>query len=267
MVKDYKNRQSYSGTRRYRAPKIYGTSKAREKINFKLPPYFFKWIFYIAIVMTLSYYAFFSSQFRIKTIMVEGTNLLKSEDVISAIPKNQNIFLFSISKNEKFLAKKFPEIKQVEIYKGIPDALKITVLEREGKVVWQSGTERYLISSQGEVARKLVGNEEESLPLIVDLKGLPVALSFPLVSPNFVAFIMNVNANLYNEVNIKPMGFEVNETTFDVNLKTDSGFYVKLNSLRSSKKQLENLKQVLMSKRPEIHEYVDLRIDGWAYYK
>jgi hypothetical protein len=37
--------------------------------------------------------------------------------------------------------------------------------------------------------------------------------------------------------------------------------------MRSSGKQLENLKKVLVEKRPDIKEYIDLRIDGWAYYK
>ena len=67
--------------------------------------------------------------------------------------------------------------------------------------------------------------------------------------------------------NIKPTHFEVVETTFDVNLHTEAGFYVKFNTMRASAKQLDNLKKVLVKKREEVHEYVDLRIDGWAYYK
>jgi len=37
--------------------------------------------------------------------------------------------------------------------------------------------------------------------------------------------------------------------------------------MRSSAKQLNNLKEVLVQKRNDIKEYIDLRIDGWAYYK
>lgn len=267
MVRDFKNRQAFLGSGRYKSPKIYSAPKNRDKRNFKFTPLLFKIILACLVVISLIYYFLFSSQFKIKTVIVEGNNLLKTEDLISSLPKDQNVFLFSISKNEKYLTKKFPEIKQVEIYKGIPDALKIVIVEREGKVVWQTGTERYLISSQGEVAKKLLPDEESKLPLIVDTKALPVDLGLPLVSPNFIAFITNIDTNLFNEVNIKPVNYEVAETTFDVNLITDAGFYVKLNSLRSSKKQLDNLKQVLMAKRPEIREYIDLRIDGWAYYK
>jgi hypothetical protein len=140
-------------------------------------------------------------------------------------------------------------------------------LEREGKISWQSGDSVYLVSDQGEVVRRIVGDEGAGLSKIIDKTNLPVVPGTQLVSPNFIAFIVNINSNFYETVNIKPLDFEVGETTFDVVLKTDAGFYIKFNTLRSSKKQLENLKKVLVSKRQDIKEYVDIRVDGWAYYK
>jgi hypothetical protein len=113
----------------------------------------------------------------------------------------------------------------------------------------------------------ITGEEGRGLPKVIDKKNFSVSPGKKLVSPNFIAFIVNINQGFFNAVNIKPLDFEVDETTFDVVLRTEAGFYVKLNSLRSSKKQLENLKLVLVNKRPEIKEYVDIRIDGWAYYK
>jgi hypothetical protein len=133
--------------------------------------------------------------------------------------------------------------------------------------VWQAGEDKYLVSTQGEVMRKITSEDTAKLPLIVDKKSIQVKAGDKIVSPNFIAFISNLNDGFFTTVNIKPTYFEVLETTFDVNLYTEAGFYIKLNSLRSSKKQLESLKTVLVEKRQDIHEYVDLRIDGWAYYK
>jgi cell division septal protein FtsQ len=172
-----------------------------------------------------------------------------------------------VSKARKEIIKNNPEIANVEIYRGLPDAIKIVVLEHDGKLVWQSGDSSYLISSQGYVAKKIEAGESFDFPKIVDKKSIPVELGSSIISPSFVAFVTNIYSQFYSVTNIKPTNFEIDQTTFDINLYTEAGFYVKFNSLRSSAKQLDNLKQVLVAKRDQIHEYVDLRIDGWAYYK
>jgi len=232
-----------------------------------MSPVFVKLILLLIVVFLLIYYLFFSSQFRIKEIIIEGNSLVSKEDIESVLSQNQNIFLFKINQNRELILTKFPEISQAEIYRGIPDAIKIVVLERENKIVWQTNNEMYFVSTEGDVTRKIAQSEVGNLPIVSDTKNLAVKQGSRLVSPNFVAFITNIYSTFQVQENIKPVNFEVTETTFNVNLKTDAGFYIKLNSLRSSQKQLNDLKLILATNRPNIHEYVDLRIDGWAYYK
>jgi cell division septal protein FtsQ len=260
-------RRSQFDIRRYRAPSLYNDSSANNNKQKKIPGWLGKGIFFGIILLVLSYLVLFSSAFRIKEIIVEGDSLISADQIKASISTGQNIFRFNIANTVSQLKTQFPELQSVEIYRGIPNAIKVVVLERQGKIVWQSNNEKYLISDQGEVMQKIDSDKWNDLPVVADMKNLPVTLGAQLVSPNFIAFITNIYNNFYNGVNIKPLGFEVGETTFDVNLHTDAGFYVKFNSLRSSKKQLENLKTVLIEKRPDIHEYVDIRIDGWAYYK
>lgn len=267
MVRDYKKRPSYISAQKYRNPKIFGQSRREPKKKFELPNINFRLIFFLIIFGLLTYFVFFSPQTKIKSIIVEGASIVSKDQIVSALPLGQNIFLFNVDENKVNLLNKFPELKQVEIYRGIPDTLKIVVLEREGKIVWQSGSDKYLISSDGDVAKKISDSEVGNMPIVVDTKSLAVKVGDNLVSANFVAFVSNVYNSFYSVTGIKPTGFEVPETTLDVNLKTDAGFYVKLNSLRSSQKQLDNLKLVLTDRRADIHEYVDLRIDGWAYIK
>ncbi len=238
--------------------------KEEKKISFSFKS--LKYVIGLGVAIYLVYFVLFSQQFYIKDIIVEGSDLAPKDQIIALVPRG-NIFRLNISDLKNKLITDFPEIREVEIFRGIPDALKIVVNERDGKMVWQSGDKQYLVSSQGEVTRQVTGSEGAGLPVVADKKGLPVKPGEQLLSPNLVAFVVNIYSGLSDAVNIKPDHFEVNETTFDLNLYTDAGFYVKLNSLRSSKKQLDNLKLVMVDKRPEIHEYVDLRIDGWAYYK
>lgn len=264
--KDYR-RQLYGGYRKFRRPSIFKGTEIKQKKEFKLPKIPFKTLLWFVVILVAIYYLFFSGKFLVKDIIVEGNKMVPAEKISSVISKRQNILLFSISKTKKEILKDNPEIKNIEIYRGIPNAVKIVVLEHEGKMLWQSGDSVYLISSQGAVAKKLESGETFDLPKVVDKRAVPVEIGSSLLSSNFVAFIANIQGQFFNTVNIKPTYFEVDETTFDVNLYTEAGFYVKFNSLRSSAKQLDNLKQVLIAKRDAIHEYVDLRIDGWAYYK
>lgn len=267
MVKEYYKKLFTASSRKYRSPKIYGVTQRGEKKKIKISPVFVKIILLLIVVFLIIYYLFFSSQFRIKEIIVEGNSLVSKEDIINVLPQQQNIFLFKINQDRELILTKFPEISQVEIYRGIPDAIKIVVLERENKIVWQTGNEMYFVSTEGDTTRKISQSEAGNLPVVSDTKNLAVKPGSRLVSPNFVAFITNIYSAFQSEDNIKPVNFEVTETTFNVNLKTDAGFYIKLNSLRSSQKQLSDLKLILAQHRPDIHEYVDLRIDGWAYYK
>ena len=264
--KDYR-RQLNGGYRKYRRPSIFRGQELKPKKEFKLPKITFKVLFWIVVFSAIVYYLFFSGKFQIADVMVEGNKMVSADKIASVVSKNKNILLFGSKKTKQRILQDNPEIKNVEIYRGLPNAVKIVVLEHEGKMLWQSGDSTYLISTQGAVAKKLEANDSFNLPKVVDKRYLPFQVGSNLLSSNFVAFINNVNDQFFNVTNIKPTYFEVDETTFDVNLYTEAGFYVKLNSLRSSSKQLDNLKMVLVARRDAIKEYVDLRIDGWAYYK
>jgi hypothetical protein len=270
MERRIKSQSSFTkgNYRKFKAVSFYGSKLIRPRKNFHLPPFVWKIMLCVCLLLVISYLVFWSSYFKVTDIIIQGNHYVGEDRIRSSIPKNQNIFLFDQRKYKKELLAQVTEIKDVQIYRGIPNALKIVILERDGRAIWQSGDKKFLISSQGEAMRQ-IGTEEvlPDLPLIVDKKNFPISLGQSLVSPSFIAFISNLKDSFFDATNIKPTNFEINETTFDVILNTEAGFYIKFDSLRSSKKQLDNLKIVLASKRQDIHEYIDLRIDGWAYYK
>jgi len=267
MVNFSKKRKSTGGSQ-YRPPKIFVAAKEDKRKPKESQPLWprVKMVFYLIALLVGLYFVFASPLFKLKQILVEGNKSIPKEDVEKRFNLGTNLLLLSTKNAQKDLLNVYPQIQNVQIFKGIPDAIKIVIYEKEFKAVWETNGIRYYLSAHGEIT-KPVGDEKTDLPLIVDKQNFPVKPNQQIASPNFIAFITNISENLNKEVGINPNHYEVAETTFDVNLYTDAGFYVKLNALRSSKKQLENLKKVLAEKRPEIKEYVDLRIDGWAYYK
>lgn len=270
LRKKRKSNQNFlrGGYRQYRAPSVFGGGKApKPKREFQLPKINIKLIVYTVATIFALYYVLLSGKFSVKDIIVEGAHLTSDDKVLPYINKGSNILFLNTSSLRKKILTENPQIKDVQIVRGIPDAVKIVLLEHENKIIWQSSGSKYLISAQGEATKRVEDGETFNYPIVNDSKNLPVILGQSIVSPNFIAFIVNINEKFFEATNIKQTYFEVPQTTFDLYLYTEAGFYVKFNSMRSSAKQLENLKKVLVEKRSDVHEYVDLRIDGWAYYK
>ena len=142
-------------------------------------------------------------------------------------------------------------------------------MEHNPALVWKTNGRCYLVSSQGYAYTDISENiaQYSYLPLVEDKNNLSFLKEKPILSPTFIAFTQNIFKNISGETNIEPDTFYIYETTVDLTLVTKAGFLVKFDTMRSSKTELTDLKKVLIEKRPEIKEYVDLRVPGWAYYK
>ncbi|OQA04876.1 MAG: cell division protein FtsQ [bacterium ADurb.Bin400] len=261
-------RSWYRSRRRYRSPLLSAGRVVKERSRIKIP---WVWALKLAKVLPIFgvvYFVFFSKFFAIQDVIIEGNSYIPTETIAQQIPRGKNIFLFKISSAKINMMRQLPEIRDLAIYRGLPNAIKVVVLEREGRIAWETSGERFLVSSQGEVAKRvMVGESIDGMPLIIDKQNFPVQVGSVLTTASFVSFVSNVYDQMYGVVNLRPTYFEVDETTFDIILHTEAGYYIKFNTMRSSRKQLENLKKVLVEKGGEVHEYIDLRIDGWAYYK
>ena len=254
----------------FRQPTIYYRKPKKKNVDFgKIKIYFSKVAFVIYIFLALIYLIFFSSYFKIKEVIIDGTEISNKNEIASSVLLGHNILFTKNINMENDILSKFPEIKEVQIYKGIPNAIKVVVLEYDKSLVWQIGEKYYLVSSRGIVYKEITDKiaDYTSLPRVLDKRNVAVSERQHILSPNFVSFTMNIIKDFKEYTNLEPDYFWVDETTMDLVLQTKEVIYVKFDTMRSSKKQLTNLKNVLISKRAEINEYVDVRIDGWAYIK
>lgn len=265
MVKKIRRKSRLS----YNQPKIFSPEKEKgtgPTINFHP---LIKIILVLLIICAVTYFVFFSSLFSIKDILVEGNQLIQKDKIVNSVPVGGNIFLISNDEIKEKLLAEVPEIRDAQIYKGIPNAIKVVILEHNQSIIWKSGEKFYLVSSEGYAYRNVTDSlsNYQALPRVEDNSNLAIDHKTKVASSSFVSFVQNIQDNFFNAVNIEPDYFYITESTFDLYLKTRAGFVVKFDTLRSSKKQLDDLKKVLTEKRDQVSEYVDLRIDGWAYYK
>lgn len=212
---------------------------------------------------------------QVKHIYVEGE---ATQDVTAEIEKlrGQNILWLSVTHPDQAIRKKQPSIKQIQILRGIPDTLRVKLIERDPAAVWQTGDKRYTMDANGfafrveELQRAENGDlivKETDLPVIVDNKNLPVALGQNVASGQYIAFIREVKNRLPQEYNLRFVRVEIDETMYNVRIVTDAGWSIHMDTTRQLDPQMRTLSRMLETKRDLIKEYVDVRVRGWVYIK
>jgi len=219
----------------------------------------------------------------------------------------KSIVLVSVSVIRENILGRFSEIKSVEIDKKIPDSLKVEITERESIGIWcqieyfgektpkNSDTEseytgQAATSSEDTRERKIKGCfniDQEGVvfkesPLIhgnfvlniYQSKGGKIELREEVTIPQVVEFISITEKELpeiktTGGLSLSPVDFEI-VSEEDLRIKTELGFEIYFNPSYSVDSQLKMLEVVLNEQiKEELTSlaYIDLRIQGRAYYK
>jgi cell division protein FtsQ len=253
----------------YRTPKVFTKryKKPPKTVSFKLSRKAIENILIVVAVIIAAYILLFSSYFKIKDIIVEGNKTIPTADLRASIPENANLLTLRTAPLKADLMKKYPQIKELAFFKGLPNAIKIQIVERDATLVWQTGGQRYLVDPEGVVNRTLAADEVTTLPVIADDRNRPVQPDDYLVTPDFINFVTYLTNHFHDETNLNMTSMAIDETTYDLTVTTDANIKVFFDTTANPSDQLENFKKILVSFRDKITEYVDLRVEGWGYYK
>ena len=109
-----------------------------------------------------------------------------------------------------------------------------------------------------------------TLPVVEESTNLPVKIGDRVVPASFIGFCSGLIETLPKKSGLQITGMRVPDTTSELYVVTNRGYYLKFDTTRSSSEQVGDLKIVLdtlarQKKTPA--EYIDLRIAGKAYYK
>lgn len=266
----FKNKKRRNSIGSFRNPKIYTTTTRTSDQGFYISPTMVMVFFIIAAIGVLVWFLFASSYFKVKNIIVEGSVNPDVQQEIENL-KGQNILILTLGNTDQRLAEKQSSIKEIKIYRGIPDTLKIKVTVRQPVLVWKSQEKVYLISDEGvafEQGEGTVVNEEgQQIPTINDSRNLEVVPGNQLVIDDFVGFVSDLISSFQPKIEANITELKIGETTFQIEAQTDKGYYVLFDTTRKAESQLIALKKILDNYSNDIHEYVDLRVEGRAYYK
>ncbi|KPJ56189.1 hypothetical protein AMJ49_05460 [Parcubacteria bacterium DG_74_2] len=212
----------------------------------------------------------FSSIFQIKKIIITGEEKVSTQDVGDFIDKEVgSIFLVKPNKIEKIILNSFPEIAEVEIKRGFPDALYIVIIERTGVATWCQEEQCFLIDEQGIIFKKV---DVGSLPFL-EIKGLgrveDVKLGEQVIGKDLLSQILDIESRIKKESKI-----DLNEALIvsnkRLNIKTFNQWEIYFNLEKNVDWQITELNLVLEQEISKAHrenlEYIDLRFSR-VYYK
>ncbi|MCL5795299.1 MAG: cell division protein FtsQ/DivIB [Patescibacteria group bacterium] len=252
----------------FRQPKIYAATPAERKANFSRVIIVMISIFLLLVLFF--WFVCFSPYFKIKIITISGSLNPEVGKEIEKF-KGKNILFFQIGKIEQQLASRQTSISSLEIFKGIPDTLRIKVNVRTPKIIWQTQGKNYFIDENGVIFElkndESITQDDNKLPIVIDNKNVPINLGARIITPDFIRYILDLNSNFENKIGTKIKEFHVDETTLQVEVITESGWRALLDTSRDYNTQLIVLKKILDQYKDEIKEYIDLRVEGRAYYK
>lgn len=107
--------------------------------------------------------------FRVNEVTVEGNSRYTAQEIIDAsgIQTGDNLMAMAKGQIAGTIRTALPYVESVSIRRRLPDGVEITVRERVAAAAVESGSGRWLISSQGKLLEQ---TEEQSLVEIVGLK-------------------------------------------------------------------------------------------------
>lgn len=252
---------------------------------------FGRFIFYplsLVFLGVVVYFLFFSLYLSINSIEVNGTEKVDPEKIKNAleekisgkflgvIPKNN---LLAISKNgtKKYLLSKFNRLESVEIKKIFPEKMIVYVKEKEFKLIFSTGENKYLIDENGSAWPRndfeLDNTEAESLITLTDESGKAISDVETALNTDFIKYMLNIREGVQNEAGIEISGnfYSPRLISGDLNVETKEGWKIYFNREISIAKSIGILKSVLKDKikKEDIQklEYLDLRINNKVYYK
>ncbi|MBI3261402.1 FtsQ-type POTRA domain-containing protein [Candidatus Berkelbacteria bacterium] len=206
--------------------------------------------------------------FRVQQLEIQGEVKPETQAEIEKL-KGRNIFLLGGHRAEEKLREQQPSIKRIKIVRGLPDIVRIQVVERDPVLVWKSQDKYYLLDKEGYAYKEAPGDHPtiQSTKQVVDESGLAVNRDQPVVSPDFIEFVRRLIAELPQAVDLKIKDFTVKQSTFQIEAHTEDGPRLLFETSRSLNAQLEALKLVWTERKDQIKEYVDVRVEGYVYYK
>ena len=242
--------------------------RPRKKNNFKISA---KTQLVLAVILLAIYTVFISNLFRIQKINILESNKYQKDSLLNSLTldvKKQNIILFKKNNLENRIKNHFPQIKNLELKKQLPQTLVIKYDKFE-KLAYLEQTELetsyFTINETGLIEKTDIKPIE--LPKII-LEGIRLEEGMQIITPEKLNFIVDSINHLKKELEVNTTEIKYLPKAQETHLITDNGTKIWLDMTYDYKQQLNKLKFA----KPHInlqnkYQYIDLRIKSAKGHK
>lgn len=240
----------------------------------------FLWLGILAIIIggTVFYFLFFSEAFQVKKIIITGEEKVSKYDLKLLIEgglqnrmlffETKSIFLVDAENMREDILDDFPQIAEIEISRGFPDALNIVVVERLGLAVWCGAEKCFLLDNEGVIFEET--SPETDLIKFTDKENIAsLSLGEKVIEKEKLTQILDIRSKLRKSLKVLIVEASI---IFDerINTKTSEGWEIYFNPKGDLDWQITELGLVLEKLIPpekrEGLEYIDLRFSR-VFYK
>ena len=225
------------------------------------------------VLAGIVYLLFLSPVFKIKEIIISGSERVSSEEIKKNLICDNIIFTTTKSVKSQLL-NRIPEIMDLKIKKNLfKGRLEIHIQEREivGILCAEAtmGTCFYF-DKDGIIFKAAPDTSGSLITSIKDYSERSFKLGDSILDKNFIDTILTIKENLSEKIGIKVSSFDIDSYPIEkLRVVTSESWYILFSLKRDIKSQLLALKVALDEKiqnRMSL-EYVDLRIENRIYYK
>lgn len=246
-----------------------------------LPRRPFSWRTYVKrvglalVAVALVWVIFFSGWLNIRSITLLGEHSLTqeaaSDDIkgyLGRFPTQRNILFLQPRELATYMQQKHQTVQKVNINRTIFLGVNVTIVESQPALIWQSGAKSWLVGEDGRVLRETESGDV-GFGRVIDIAQLDVKTGDKVADQKFVSF----SRDLYRLAHDKGIVIEqvsIGDTTREILVTVQGGVVIKMAVERGVGEQLEAYQKTLETAKREgggVHDYVDVRIVGKAYYK
>lgn len=254
--------------------KPYRIKKQKSIISYR---FFWLGVLFFVILFSILYFLFFSQTFQIEKIIVTGEEKVAKEDFKLLVEKKleskilffktKSIFLVNLNEIKKDILNNFPQVAEVEIGRGFPDALNIVVVERFGLDVWCQTEQCFLVDNEGVIFEEIFDIDPEAFKIKNLAQVSELKLGDKVIEKEKLNQILDIESKLRDNLKIPLTAVAIiSEERF--NIKTLEGWEIYFNPEGDIEWQLTKLgavleEEILPENRKNL-EYVELRFGNFA---
>jgi len=213
------------------------------------------------ILVSLLAYFFTSDAFYVYEATVHGSNLVSADEVFQRTNvEGFSIFFIDPQQVEEAI-RTIPDIREATVQVRLPNQIIVQVGERQARVMWQTGEQRYGVDDEGTIL-PLRAETEPSIPLIRDLDSRPrqageqVDLEIISAVERYQTLLPSVKEFSYSQ-------------QYGLSLENEHGWRVYLGNGEGAEVKvaiMEALVQRLESQGASV-EFIDLRFQEGPHYR